>query len=89
MVPLSLCLTEMLDIMTSPQQPLVNEELSLSSIVELAIERALISRFRDRIVASLKRPAKYLPSLAKNRVCANACCPSDISLGKRRCDSRE
>jgi hypothetical protein len=47
------------------QQSLVHEELSLSSVVEISLERALVSRFLDRIVACLKKPTKYVvqPSL--------------------------
>jgi hypothetical protein len=40
------------------QQSLAHEELSLSSVIENSLERALVLRFRDRIVACLKKPTK-------------------------------
>jgi hypothetical protein len=59
------------------QESLVHEELSLSSVVEISLERALVSRFLDRIVACLKKPTKYVvqpshfPPLAHSFSCHN------------------
>jgi hypothetical protein len=49
------------------QQSLAHEELSLSSVIENSLERALVSRFRDRIVACLKKPTKCVFSPPASR----------------------
>lgn len=58
------------------QESLVHEELSLSSVVEISLERALVSRFLDRIVACLKKPTKYAvqPSSLSHDLRVLSCC---------------
>ncbi|ELR16367.1 Vacuolar sorting protein 9 (VPS9) domain containing protein [Acanthamoeba castellanii str. Neff] len=59
-------------------QSLAHEELSLSSVIENSLERALVSRFRDRIVACLKKPTKEEEMHLKRKVAAASTKPQSF-----------
>jgi len=59
-------------------QSMLLEELSLSSVVESSLERALVARFRDRIVACLKKPNKEAEMHLKRKIAAASTKPQQF-----------